>query len=234
MHLDCSGKEINVFESNRSVTFSFLCSGPRFSFDLADEFEGLAELSSPVDNGVGGRSFDFLPSTIDPGISDGSSLVETLVGRDSHQLEVYERPDEPILWWLRWPLRSGSLYSHLREEDGLEMAGVEAANLSIVDDGVTEGLPYLLLDGPLALAVSSRTGYQDHASFFRSGGPDGWMISFHRPSFVPAGTIVTTGFDGGVMVRGGTQFGVEVDVTGEDGASSEDLVRSIVGSLSDA
>jgi hypothetical protein len=104
--------------STTSATYSFLTTGPGYSFILPNDFDSRPTLSSPLENGRGGRSFDYVPAPRDQGNPSGSVLIDVLRDASDRAVELFWRLEEPPMWWLRWHLESGYLVSHLREEDG--------------------------------------------------------------------------------------------------------------------
>lgn len=215
------------------TAFSFLASGPTFRLRLPADFDPVPELSSPLDNGRGGRSFIFIPSNRDEGVTDSVPLG-TLVDRDGRSVDLYERVAPPPLWRLRWQLRSGAVYTHLREEDGVEMAEVTVASVSIVEE-TTGRTPFVLAYPPLVFAGSSRPGYQEEAIYFSSARGDGWSVTLQRPSFMKPGTVAiapkqNTG--GLVAIKAGLDFGIELSVwAGTDRFAGEAIVAMVRGSL---
>lgn len=220
--------------SMTDIRFSFLASGPRVGVLLPADFDPVPNLSSPFLNGHGGRSFDFIPAHRDVGVGEGNSLLTTLVGKEGRTVELYERLEPPPLWWLRWPLANGAVYTHLREEDGPEMAQIEADALSIIEDA-PGGLPYLFADPPLVFAASSRPGYQEGASFYAPGRGAGWSVGLRRPGFLPPGRVMQLprGDVGDeVVLRGGAKYGIEVTVTAvSDATEGQRIVSGVLGSL---
>jgi hypothetical protein len=101
-------------ESTVEVTFSFLVSGPAFRLLIPADFDPVPELNSPLYNGVGGRDFTFHPKQRDVP-AEGYVFLGTISDRDGRAVELFERIEPPPIWWLRWPLNAGSLYTHLRE-----------------------------------------------------------------------------------------------------------------------
>jgi hypothetical protein len=108
------------------MRFTFLTSGPSFGVEVPAEVPSVPEVSSPILSGIGPRSFVFTPSLLAEelaqGIAQGGKFLEMLTDRDGRQVELYQRIDPPLTWWLRWPLSTGSFGTHLREEDGIERA----------------------------------------------------------------------------------------------------------------
>ncbi|MDP9203302.1 MAG: hypothetical protein M3P26_15415 [Gemmatimonadota bacterium] len=217
---------------NRAVRFSFLTAGPMFELQLPIDFGPLPWLSSPLRNGIGGRSFDFVPTTIDQGLQDGSVLIDVLEGRDGRFVELYERPDPPLTRWLRWQLSNGAIYTHIREVDELRMASVTATSLSIVEDPAG-GPPVIMPEAPLRVGASTRPGYQEIASFLSPSRGDGWTVVLQRPSFVPLGSQMIASGDP-VAIRAGSSFGIEVQVlAGMDRAAGETITSALLASLAE-
>jgi hypothetical protein len=214
----------------QGVRFSFMTSGPRLAVQLPSAFTRLPKLSSPLNIYVtaGARSFDFIPADQDDEMSE-YLLLGTLADRDARRVELYERTDPPTVWWLRWPLSQGALYSHLREEDGLEMAETVVSNLAIVEQE-PNGLPVLLPEHPLSRAVAAAPGYQESAAF--SSTDSGVTLS--RPGFLPLGKRVRLPIAHEyIMLRAGAMHGIEVSaVMPADGqAEGEDFLSALLASI---
>lgn len=213
------------------VNFAFLLAGPRFGLTLPTDFDHVAVLSSPLANGKGGgRSFDFMPPARDTGINEEVRQLSSVVDRDGREVAVFERVGEPARWYLRWALASGSLYTHLRGIDGVAMAPVTAGSLSIVEaeDG---GTPSLLPYPPLHLGNMNWPGYQETARYYSSS-RIGWSVVLRRPAFLAAGNVVTMPNPERVVLRAGTNHGVEVQVSSPDSPlEAREVISLIVGSL---
>lgn len=194
------------------ASFSFLTAGPRFTLDLPADFGGMPQLSTPIHNGFGGRSLTFIPSALDEPLTD-STLVRTLPAAEGRQAQLFERRGSPVIWFLRWPLAAGALYTHLVEEDGIARAQLIADNLGVVEDDAI-GLPFALLEGVLRSAASADLGWHEEA-LFESTGHQGRAIALRRPSYLAESQVVTipdgeqSGFN---LVRVGTSFGLEMHV----------------------
>lgn len=217
--------------SSKEVRFSFLTAGPTYAVGLPANFEGLPELSTPVSNGVGGREFVFLPTGHGTTVPDEYPVVNKVVGQDDRTVEVYQWPYDPPQWYLRWPLAQGELWSHLREEDGLEMAQVTAGALTVNESADT---PFLLLSPPLRSAIGPFPGYQEVAQYLAPS--PGWSIAFRRPSFVQAGsTLMTTDIDPDLsMLRSGSTAGLEIQCIGTDLGQLKGIMADVLGSLSES
>lgn len=215
--------------------FSFLASGPVFSLELPNDFSAVPYLSSPLLNGRGGRSFDFVPTEFDPGIGEAEDYVGTVTDKDGRSVEMWKRRDEPPLWWLRWILPSGVIHTHLREEDGVEFAETTASSLSIGETG--SGTPVLLPDAPLEFGGSTAPGHQELATFVRPPRGAGWSVTLQRPGFVARGKTYVApdrGPEGQYVARAGSKFGLELSITGDSLDEVRDLVASVDHSLSDS
>jgi hypothetical protein len=218
--------------TTQEVAFSFLTSGPGFRFDLPSDFDSLPELSSPLRNGHGSRSFDFAPAQRDFGIDEAIELLRTLSDRDGRTVSLFWRLDPPPLWWLHWSLSNGSLYSHLREEDGEQMSDTTVASLGIFESP-TGGPPFLLPDPPLEFATSSAPGFQDVAFFSSAQRGQDWGIAFLRPGYVATGRILTARSTV-INFVAGTRFGLDVRVwSSSDAAAGRALVNMVTASLTD-
>lgn len=220
------------------VGYSFLTSGPRFRFSLPSDFDRLPFLSSPIRGANGGRSYDFVPALHDVGRSDpGHTHVSDLTDKDGRTVEVYERLEKPTLWWLRWPLQNGALYTHLREEDGLATANTVVASISVVEDP-GGGTPSVLPDPPLRRGASTRAGYQEEAIYFSSERGALWSVDLKRPGYVAQGKILQVPpehVEGRAVFRGGAAAGLEVNVTADtDQDEGRRIAAMIIESLREA
>ncbi len=209
--------------------FSFLTAGPTFNVTLPDDFEGMPELSSPLYIwDCGGRSYDFIPRERDDRTREDRKLLTVLKGRDGHTVEVYERLDPPRQWYLRWILSSGSLWTHLRDEDGIDRAEPIAANLGIVENG---GLPFLLPSGPIKRDTTTRPGYQEFANFFPRA--SSWTVELQRPGELGEGRVMEV--PGGMIFRAGAGYGIDALVHGGDNADEgRKLAEDTAASLGEA
>jgi hypothetical protein len=216
-----------------AVNFSFLTSGPGYSLRLPSDFETLPELSSPVLNGHGGRSFDFVSTQRDFGLADeGVVFLRALTAKDGHTVELYQRQEPPPVWWLRWSLRNGAIYTHLREQDGAAFADVTVASVSIVEDP-SGGTPFVLLSRPLEFGASANPGFQELAIYFSASRGAMWTVALQRPGFVSSGSVLTSS-GSEPAVRAGTRYGIDVQVTsGTSLADAQDLMSTVLGSLAE-
>jgi hypothetical protein len=220
--------------TTREVGFAFLTAGPAYDVDLPDYFDGLPELSSPLNihGHTGARSFDFVPTNRDVGVTEEHRVLDSLTDRDGRTVEVYERVDEPPQRYLRWSLANGALYTHVREEDGLDYGEVVAKSLSIVEDPAG-GTPTLLPSRPLSRGASAQPGYQELSAFLSA--QRGWNVVFSRPGFIAGGrTVRMPRGDTGdqVVLRAGGPDGIEVTVmSGTDEAAGRALMSTVLSSL---
>lgn len=215
-----------------SASFSFLASGPQFSVDIPSYFDPLPELASPLDNGRGARSFVFRPAFADGGITD-SLPAWTVTDRDGRLVEVHERIETPPLWWLRWQLSNGALYTHLREEDGSEIAAATAESVSVVEtDGAA---PFILAYPPLSFAASARPDYAERALFLSPSKGEEFNITLQRPSAFAerqVATVALSNTGGLVVLRVGLRFGLEGLVwAGDDRAAADEIVTGLLNTL---
>jgi hypothetical protein len=212
--------------------FSFLSAGPLFQLELPDEFDALPETSSPlsINDGTGHRSYVFVPAAHDAGM-DEHRLLSTMADRDGRTVEFYEQLEPPPVWYLRWLLSNGALYTHLRAAEGPEWAPTIVANLAIVE---RDGLPPSLLPSPpLGRGVSARPGYQEEALFRSQRGLD-WAVTLRRPGFVPRGTIMRDPDRSKVLLRGGACCETEITVlAGNDLEAGQELLSGVLNSLAE-
>jgi len=220
--------------STREVQTAFLTNGPAFRFLLPEEFDAVPELSTPIFNGVGSRSFVFTPRPHDAQLPNGGRHLRTLTSMDGRTVEVYERLAKPLVWWLRWPLSNGSLTTHLVEEDGLSRSKVVAESVSI-SETTSGGAPFVLVSRPLAVSASGRPGFQELVTFFSTR--PSWSVTLARPAFLSQGVVAElprNGADSGTWLRGGTQFGLEVQVTSTAEAAGRAVLDLVLTSLTEA
>lgn len=215
------------------VDFSFLTSGPTFRCELPDEFDSLPGLSSPVDNGNGGRSFSFVPAFRDDGITEPHDVTDKLMDPQGHQVDLVERLGDPQQWYLRWYLRDGSLYTHLRDTDGVAKAE-ETLRYVTVDES-SGSLPFLLIEPPFRSAVSGHAGYQEQARYFSAAIGNIWVLEFRRPGFLGPGTLMELPGASQTIVRAGTSFGLEiVAITDLSAKKAAEMLMSVVATLREA
>ncbi|MDP9206484.1 MAG: hypothetical protein M3P12_13690 [Gemmatimonadota bacterium] len=154
-----------------------------------------------------------------------------LTDRDGRPVELYQRPDPPPFWWIRWQLLNGAIYSHIREEDGVEMAGVTAHSVSIVGESPGE-TPVVLAEAPLLVGASTQPGYQEVATYVSPLRGDPWSVSLQRPGFVPDGSqMITSGAP--IAIRAGTPFGIEVEVVAGDREGGLEIVSEVLKTLAE-
>jgi hypothetical protein len=211
------------------VGFSFLTSGPPFRLSVPPDFGLLPQLESPLDSGTGGRTFTFSPTGRARDLATAGKFLGTLEDRDGRSVELFERLVRPLTWWLRWSLKSGYLMTHIREEDGLDRATLVAGSLSVLDDDAL-GTPFLLPEAPLRSAASATPGYQEFASF-RSTSRDIWSLVLKRPGFLSDGEARVLPGDQLVLLRGGSAFGMEVQVTADTLEAGAEVLSAVTASL---
>jgi hypothetical protein len=206
--------------------------GPTLQLDLPDSFYELPKLSSPllIHDSWGARAFYFIPADLDDGMSD-YEYIGDLSDADGRSVDFYLRPEPPMQWWLRWELRSGFVYTFLKEEDGESYASTVAQAISIADDELP-GSPFLLPIQPLRLAVAPRIGYGEHAGF---GSSLGLGVSVRRPGFLPEGKTMVKSDGAGTSLRAGAPDGCEVRVfAGHDVEEGRHLLDLVLSSMEPA
>src|SRR4029079_14519062 len=169
-----------MMSATNRIEFSFLGAGPRFSVEIPEEFDTLPEYSTPIQNGQGGRSFVFVPKQREEEIDADNVFLGTLLDRDGRQVDYSRRKEDPPMWRLRWRLRQGCLFTHLREEDPDDMAETTARSVSIVESGQNAS-PSLLVYPPLSYGVSTAPAYEESAVFTSSLLGEGFSAVFERP-----------------------------------------------------
>lgn len=211
--------------------FSFLSAGPEFRVSLPDEFSSIPDLSSPltIDNGYMARSFDFVAVERDRGVVEEHRRLPVLRDPQGREVELYERVELPRQWYLRWVLKSGSLYTHIREEDGLERAEGYVKNLQIIERPGRAA--FLLPLPPLGHGASARPGYQEVA-VFRAAARTGWAVIFQRPAYLAQRKVMRMPGTEDVALRSGTRLGLEVVVhSGRDLAGGQQLIEEVLDTL---
>lgn len=216
------------------VTFSFLVSGPTFRLTLPADFDPVPELNAPLYNGIGGRDFTFHPKQRDIR-AEGYVFLGAVSDRDGRSVELFERIEPPPIWWLRWPLLAGSLYTHLREEDGVEMAEVTAASISVVE--TADGLPFVLPYPPLLVDMVRVNGFVEEVTYFSQQRGPMWSVTLRRPGFLLPGHVevaptVNTG--GTVLITVGIGAGAEAMIlAGELLSDGEELATMVMDSFAE-
>lgn len=216
-----------------STRFSFLSAGPEFTIDLPETFDSVPELSSPISNGQGGRSFVFAPKRLDEGLDgDRNLLVEHVADRDGRTVEVFRRRTEPPLWRLRWQLAEGALYTHLREEDGIKMAAVTASAVSVAERSGRP--PAIIVFPPLEFGASRWPNYQEEVLFTQATA-DGPSIALERPGALDSSSAFVadrTTSGGLAVIRLGLGEGIDASVSmGEDMEATERVATMLRASL---
>jgi hypothetical protein len=218
-----------------ATQFSFLASGPTFQVSIPEYLDSLPEMTTPLMNGHGGRSFDFVPYERDDPPWDELEFLRTISDPAGREVEFYKRIEPPPVWVLRWKLTNGILATHLREIDGEEWADVTVASLSIVE---TEGgLPFLLPETPLRFLSTSAPGFQEEITFFSKAKGDGWSVTFQRPGFAVPSAIVQSPLEntgGMILLKTGLSYGIDVQVwSGFEFDTARDVVRTILNTFSE-
>lgn len=155
-------------------------------------------------------------------------IIDVRSDRDGRAVEIHEQADDPVeVWWLRWPLETGVLYTHLRaEEDGLEYADTILESLSVVEESDTV---FLFPDPPLRVAAAAQPGYAEAASFVSALQP--WGVTLRRPGFLAEGTAIVSQTLDPPVVRGGGTSGIEIVVTAADVPTAQDVLQVAMESL---
>ncbi len=202
-----------MFETAKTVGFSFLGAGPQFSVDIPEEFDAVPEMTTPILNGFGGRNLVFIPGQRVEPMEDDNVLIDRLADRDGRPVEYYQRIPTPPLWRLKWDLLAGCLYTHLREEDPTEMVQTTLASLSIMESG-PENLPYAAVYPPLAFGASQLPDYQERVLFTSEQVGEGATLYFQRPTELSDGDVlVPNGYAGLGVIRVGLGSDVEAEIT---------------------
>jgi hypothetical protein len=226
-----------------NVTTSFLGAGPMFTIDLPAELSQMApERVTIVDFGGGGRDVSFLPKSHDstPDLSV-NRIVQTGVSADGYPVEIYQRVNPPIYWSIKWDHPAGSIYTHVRDLEGLDAAQLVAAKLRIATSERT-GEPSLLIGSPFSFAVSTLPGFQERIHWFPAADAAeleasmSWPVAsveLMRPGAVASGEVQSSVVPGGYQARAGSQSKVDVYVVSGSAEPSEicTLATQIANSL---
>jgi hypothetical protein len=217
---------------SRQITFSFLTSGPNYALHVPDGFAALPTLDSPLFNGIGGRSFTFIPAAEETSLDSDSTRLDDLVGGDGRTVEFYKRLEDPPLWWLRWPLTLGSVYSHLREEDGESFGPATASAISISE--AASGLPFLSFAAPMKFGASAVPGFQETVRFGPADAKTARGLSLTRPGFLKRGEVRAHGRnnDNLSQVRAGLDDGIELSTWARDAPDAMQAAELALESLS--
>jgi hypothetical protein len=208
---------------------SFLGAGPGLTVALPDDFEEVPELETPFLNGIGGRSFIFVPERRVESLDGEDVFVRVVRDRDGREVSLSARKAPPPIWHLHWKLTRGSLYTHLREEDTENMAEPTAASIAILEEEVT-GLPIVLAYSPLEYGVSDFAGYEERILFFSLTQPED-SVAFVRPAELEAGQRIRADeglFGAQSVMRVGLGSGIEAQVSLT--ASAAD-VQAVAGTI---
>lgn len=214
------------------VDFSLLLSGPRMSMDLPEGFHPQPSIRGVIGRGDRhdtGREFTFNPQWLDD--TDGLRNYvreDDRIAPEGQVVEVYRRDDPPQQWFLRWRCATGSLYSHVREEDGREAIDEMVRHVRVVDD---EEAVILLPEGPFRRFVARRPGFSEDAMFFGlepDEGGSGGLLRVQRPGLLPPGRsshVQARGGDDVSVARRGSRHGVDLLLEGtwSQGRSEEML-----------
>lgn len=210
---------------------SFLAAGPEFRVDIGGPFGATPSMNVPLYNGVGDRDFTFIARHLDVSPDEGHRHLGTLEGGDGRHVGLYKRTQDPPLWWLRWELEAGSLWTHLREEDGEAFGATTARAIEIIERD--DGLPFVLFGEPMRFAAKAYPGSQEEI-MFHSG--DGYAIglSLTRPGFAKRGSVAAVRSDDGDVhqVRVGAALGIDVSCWGKDENTALEVAKATASSLS--
>ncbi len=190
-------------------------------------------LISPLHNGIGGRSFTFIPARWDVPLDD-TDRFDNLTGADGRLVEFHRRRDELPLWWLRWSLSRGSLFTHLREEDGTDMAARTASAVAVTEDEY--GIPFVVISDPLKYAASAAPGYQERINFNHVDRDTPTGLSLSRPGFISPSDVRRTppNPDGLAQVRTGATHGIEISAWAKSESTALGMAREMERSLAPA
>ncbi|MGH9893115.1 MAG: hypothetical protein ACREA0_14225, partial [bacterium] len=158
----------------------------------------------------------------------------TVESPQGYTVEVLERVGEPYVLWLRWQLRSGSLHSHLEEEDA-HLLEATVANLEILE-APEASTPSLAPNRPLRAAPSVRPGWHEFAFFSNRESDSPWSLSLERPGYLPDGARMQLPKEesaGGVVIRAGGSYGTEVKVTGDEAGEVHEVLNTVLSTLAE-
>jgi len=212
------------------VESTFLTSGPPLRLRIPDGLSVAASATAPVSVPQGGgRGLNFVPT--------GSPVPDYLAEVDHYLLEprtspqgflvrVVERRSPPLQWYVLWSLPSGTLYSHVREEDGYSFVQDLLDNLHIVESDVG----VMVLPGrPLSRGASRRPGYQERLLFTDDApGGAGRLVELLRPAPMGRGVVERVAEE---RLRCRTEVGVEIRTIGCTESAVRDLRQDVEASV---
>lgn len=213
------------------VGFSFMLAGPTWSLGLPADFVTRPALSSPIQSGFGARIAVFTPGETGQALVDTllaeNELVEDFTDATGRVVHFVKRAETPETWWLIWRLTEGAITTHIRPEEGPDLAPDIASAIEVAISDA--GTPVLLLRRPVSAAVASTAGLQEIATF--TG--DGAAVCLVRPAFVKEGEVYAGDLEAGAQLRAGLADGVELQVFGQTRAQVAKLLDEIKPTFSE-
>ncbi len=216
------------------LTRSFMMSGPPLRLSVPAEFAAAPAQASVVNiggfNGRVGRQIAFIPWHLSPETFDQSDryrAVETVPAGD-REVEIYQRVDGEQ-WCLLWRLASGIVMTHVRKDDGYEVARTVATKLEIFDEG-EDGVTVLASE-PLRRYAERRPGYQELIQLFATTDDvvQGY-IEIRRPGNLARGARSSLETSAGETLQVGLRSNLEVavEVHSSLAMSAETAIEGIV------
>lgn len=216
------------------VATSFLSSGPLFRLPVRDDFIPLPQLVTPIDIGGAGRECMFQPTDIEQlraymKPQADSMRQESIKGADDRLVDIYHMPGSGQ-WLMRWQLRTGGLYVHIRDLDGRDKVDAVAQHLRVADP--LDATPTVAPDPPLSRRVDRTPGYQERIGLFAiASGSVKIGIELRRPGSMREGAEGSSRNGSRTTYRRGGPKNVDIAV---DGEVSDDEAREFGRELSDA
>lgn len=204
---------------------SFLGAGPVFDVDLTGlDFEWV-ETSTVVDFGRGSREVIFVPAGREPtDDSTGYIRLRADTTRSGLPITSYLRVGEPRIWEVCVSLGDrGSVWTHIREEDGEETVGLVLSTLDVhwVADVLT---PVLSLGRPARVVPARMPGHAETILFIPPDQRREVSLELRRPSFIDGHRsyrLPESQVGAQIVLRGGGNEGVEIRVVAPVGKDDD-------------
>lgn len=187
-----------------TIQVSFMMSGPTFELSIPESLDAVPTAMSPIQLPNGARECVFTPIAAGrPTYTrDDHDPSFEIAGRDG-PVWVTRRHLEPLHWFLEWRLDSGTVQTHVRDEDGEDMIQVVADRLQVEADRAQP--PTLLPHPPLGRAASRAPGYAERIDFANSYAKPTRSIELLRPG---SSSRAIREADGVVYI--GTRVGIDL------------------------
>lgn len=213
----------------RIMLISFLTSGPAFDVAVPPQLVPTPFVNSPIELHPGNpRSVTFQPSPFGEVEFKGAiykALEPVSDGRGrSVQVIEHREPDiiDPVQWFLLWKMIGGTLYTHVRWEDGLSSIETTVSHLEIVDQPNTT--PVALPSAPLKRAASRVQGLKETITFHSVSSDDGSFLRLFRPGGLRSSSVTR-----GDSVFVQTGVGIDIESSGLD----QSVIMAIASDVSE-